>query len=201
MGPGNLARVIIYDPDHVGGLTWARRFHGATVDVAVTLVSEEESHPPKTNQAHDVGLISLASGRLDGLAFGAELKARFPWIEIAFWFDEGKGAPAAAAARSLGVRRLIPIGSLTIWLRTALGPLVRMARARREHAIAEESLPPVPEDSGGDCVLPLPEAERRFRETYLRRVLSETANHRTAAEKAGLPYTTFCSMLKKLNHP
>jgi hypothetical protein len=203
-GPPNglrgLARVIVYDPDHVEGLTVARRLNGAMVDLTVTVVSAPATHPPRANDPVDVGLINLAGGPLDGLAFGAELKALAPWIEIAFWFDERNGGPAAAAAaRSLGIVRLIPLGSLAIWLETALGPLVRMARARREHAIAEKALPPLSGDRGGDCTMALPEAERRFRETYLRRILSESANHRAAAERAGLPYTTLCSMLKKLN--
>jgi transcriptional regulator of aromatic amino acid metabolism len=44
----------------------------------------------------------------------------------------------------------------------------------------------------------LPEAERQFRETYLRRLLSESPSAKKAAERAGVPYTTLCSMMKKL---
>ena len=46
--------------------------------------------------------------------------------------------------------------------------------------------------------MPLPEAERSFRESYLRGLLAQATNARIAAQKAGVPYTTLCSMLKKM---
>jgi len=46
--------------------------------------------------------------------------------------------------------------------------------------------------------MPLPLAENLFREAYIRRVLAETGNRRKAAEVAGIPYRTFCDILKKL---
>ena len=195
----NLTRVIIYDSDQLEGLSIARRLNNALVNVAITVISAHQIPLPTTNHDFEIGLINAASARLDGLAFGAEIQERCPWIEIAFWFDESDPGPAVAAARSLGVTRLIPLASLTSWLQTSLGSLVRMAHARREYVLAARSLPPSPSCGEGYGRMALPEAERRFRETYVRRILSESTNHRAAAEKAGLPYTTFCSMLKKLN--
>jgi hypothetical protein len=88
---------------------------------------------------------------------------------------------------------------LVEWLDRALVPLARMARASRQHRAAEASLPPLPAPVDETTALPLPEAERRFRETYVRRILSQSANQSDAARLAGLPYTTFRSILKKLD--
>jgi transcriptional regulator of acetoin/glycerol metabolism len=76
-----------------------------------------------------------------------------------------------------------------------------MARAHREHLDGESALPPLPRDHVEEegAITPLPEAERRFRETYLRRLLADSTSNTVAARRAGLPYTTFYSMLKKLN--
>jgi hypothetical protein len=74
-----------------------------------------------------------------------------------------------------------------------------MARARREHLSAERQLPPLPSQESNDdgVAAPLPQAERLFREAYLRQLLSQSASRTIAARRAGVPYTTFCSMLKK----
>ena len=86
------------------------------------------------------------------------------------------------------------------WLDGALPSLARMARARHEHLSAERMLPPLPspDDWNDDGAPPLPQAERLFREAYLRQLLSRSGNRTIAARRAGVPYTTFCSMLKKL---
>jgi hypothetical protein len=154
--------------------------------------------PDGANEQIDVALVSLADARFDGLAFGAELGAAFPWIEIVYWFDEGGATPFAAAARSVGVRRVIPLTRLFDWLEGALPNLARMARARREHLSAERMLPPLPSQAGVEDDVALPQAERLFREAYLRQLLSRSGNRTIAARRAGVPYTTFCSMLKKL---
>jgi molybdenum-dependent DNA-binding transcriptional regulator ModE len=41
-------------------------------------------------------------------------------------------------------------------------------------------------------------AETRFRETYLRLLLAERGSRRRAADEAGVPYRSFCEMLRKL---
>jgi hypothetical protein len=168
--------------------------------MTVTVVTTRAASIDLPMEGVDVGVLNLADQQFDGLSFGAELGARLPWIETVFWYDERCAAPSAAAARSVGVRRVIPLGRLAGWLDDALPSLARMARARREHLRAEQSLPPLPAErvDRESIATPLPEAERRFRETYLRHLLSDSANHTIAARKAGLPYTTFCSMLKKL---
>lgn len=191
--------VLIYDPDRAQGLMIATRIRCSVCAGAVTRLTERVDSAELRGDIIDVCLINLAGERLDGLAFGAELCVRFPWIETVFWFDESAGAPAAEAARSIGIRRLIPLTRLSDWLDRALPLLGRIARARREQLNAETALPPVPLADGVEITLPLPEAERRFREAYLRRMLSDSSSHSVAARKAGLAYTTFRSMLKKMD--
>jgi hypothetical protein len=96
---------------------------------------------------------------------------------------------------------VIPLACLADWLDDALPGLARMARAHRDHLDGESALPPLPREHRDDdgTITPLPEAERRFRETYLRQLLADSASNAIAARRAGLPYTTFYSMLKKLN--
>jgi hypothetical protein len=191
-------RVLVYDPDRSQGLVIAGALRAALRGAIVTLVAERAGYRDLTGVV-DVALLNLATDRFDGLAAGAELAALFPWIETVFWFDEATGGPAAEAARSLGIKRLIPFVCVGDWLAAALPQLARMARARREHASAENDLPPLPQRAPCETAWPLPEAERRFREAYLRRILAETASPALAARKAGLPYTTFRSMLKKMD--
>jgi hypothetical protein len=145
-----------------------------------------------------VALINLSGPHCDGLAFGTELTRTLPWVEIVFWFDEKVDWPVVAAARSLGVLRVVPLGTLAAWLGGALTPLVRISRARREQMDAERALPPIPASDGVALTLPLPVAERRFRETYVRKVLADTSSRAAAARQAGLPYTTFVSMVTKM---
>ena len=169
-------------------------------EIVVSVTNARGTGPDGAGDQLDVALVSLADARFDGLAFGAELGATFPWIEIVYWFEEGGAAPLAAAARSVGVRRMIPLTRLFGWLDGALPSLARMARARHEHLSAERMLPPLPspDDWNDDGAPPLPQAERLFREAYLRQLLSRSGNRTIAARRAGVPYTTFCSMLKKL---
>jgi DNA-binding NtrC family response regulator len=195
------ARVLIFDPDRDQGLAVAGRLRRHRPATMVTVVTTRAAAADLPAEAIDVGLINLADRQFEGLAVGAEISARFPWVETVFWFDVHNATPSAAAARSVGIRRVIPLPRLADWLDDALPELARMARAHREHLNGESALPPLPrdhvDDEGG--ITPLPEAERRFRETYLRRLLADSASNTIAARRAGLPYTTFYSMLKKLN--
>jgi hypothetical protein len=197
--PPAVPRVLVFDLHGERGLSLATGLRRSRDELIISVTSARALGPDAAGDAIDVALVSLSDERFDGLAFGAELGATFPWIEIVYWFDEGGAAPFAAAAKSLGVRRMIPLARLLGWLDDALPTLTRMARARREHLSAERQLPPLPahEGSDGDLAGPLPQAERLFREAYLRQLLSRSESRTIAARRAGVPYTTFCSMLKK----
>lgn len=192
-------RVLVFDLLGERGLSLAGSLRLARDELIVSVASARGLGPDVACEQIDVALVSLSDARFDGLAFGAELGATFPWIEIVYWFDEGGATTFAAAAKSLGVRRVIPLARLLGWLDGALPNLTRMARARREHLSAERQLPPLPSQEGSDdgAAAPLPQAERLFREAYLRQLLSQSASRTIAARRAGVPYTTFCSMLKK----
>ena len=193
-------RVLVFDLDSARGLSLAASLRRLPHEIVVSVTNARGTGADGAGEQLDVALVSFADARFDGLAFGAELGATFPWIEIVYWFEEGGAAPLAAAARSVGVRRIIPLTRLFGWLDGALPSLARMARARHEHLSAERMLPPLPspEDGIDDSAPPLPQAERLFREAYLRQLLSRSGNRTIAARRAGVPYTTFCSMLKKL---
>jgi hypothetical protein len=192
---------LIFDPDREQGLTIAGQLRRSRPAMAITVVTARLAAADLPEDEIDVGLINLADRQFEGLAFGAQLSSRFPWVETVFWFDTHNATSSAAAARSVGIRRVIPLPQLAAWLDDALPGLARIARAHREHLDGENALPPLPRDHGDDdgAITPLPEAERRFRETYLRRLIADSASNTVAARRAGLPYTTFYSMMKKLN--
>jgi hypothetical protein len=199
ISPPAVPRVLVFDLLDERGLSLAASLRVARAELMVSVASARGLGPDVSGEQIDVALVSLSDARFDGLAFGAELGTTFPWIEIVYWFDEGGGTTFAAAAKSLGVRRVIPQARLLGWLDGALANLTRMARARREHLSAERQLPPLPSQESNDdgVAAPLPQAERLFREAYLRQLLSQSASRTIAARRAGVPYTTFCSMLKK----
>ena len=194
-------RVVIFDPDRDQGLNVAAQLRRRRPGAMITVVTARLAPADLPDAEIDVGLVNLADREFEGLAFGAQLSARFPWVETVFWFDAHNATPSAAAARSVGIRRVIPLPRLVEWLDDALPGLARMARAHREHLDSKSALPPLPEEPMEDAgaITPLPEAERRFRETYLRRLLADSGSNTVAARRAGLPYTTFYSMVKKLN--
>jgi len=190
------ARVLIYDPGtaphdlavRVGGLGVA----------TVTVIGGEPSADEVPREELDLAMLGLSRDRLAGLSVAVALSARCPWIETMFWYDDPSGVTAAVAARSLGITRVLPLDRLMKWLEVAFTRLAAAARARRELLRAQRDLPAFPSADLG-IRLSLPEAERGFREAYLRRLLSEEPNHAVAAQRAGVPYTTLCSMIKKLD--
>jgi hypothetical protein len=195
------ARVLIFDPDRDQGLAIAAELRRRRPATMINVVTSRLASGDVPDDGIDVGIINLADRQFEGLAFGAHLSSRCPWVETVFWFETRNAMPSVAAARSVGIRRVIPLARLADWLDDALPGLARMARAHRDHLDGESALPPLPREYGEDdgTITPLPEAERLFRETYLRRLLADSASNAIAARRAGLPYTTFYSMLKKLN--
>jgi CheY-like chemotaxis protein len=190
-------RVLVYDPERDGSEALVACLRRLSADAYIE-VSACGQAPPIATGDIDVAFLNVGAGSCDGLAVASRLMARGPWIQVVFWTRGGAEMPAALAARSFGVERVLLDVQLESWVEDAFAALVRMARGRREYLAAEETLPPVPQSATPLAGMSLPEAERRLRESYLRRLVAESCNDRAAARRAGVPYTTLRSMLEKL---
>ncbi len=192
--------LLVFDTraERASGLVQELRAGGARLDVTIFDLDRESKLLDRDRI--EVAAVNLDGAAPEGLVFAAELSAQVPSAQFVFWFDGEKSSPGEVAARSLGVQRIVPRARLVEWLAVALEPLARIARAKREQAEAEAALPqiPRPESDRSSKPMPLPEAERSFRESYLRALLAQATNARIAAQQAGVPYTTLCSMLKKM---
>jgi DNA-binding NtrC family response regulator len=153
--------------------------------------------------AHDlqpeIAVVDLLFRDSSGIALGIELQRQAPHVEVVFSVPH-LGSPEALAARDLGITRLVATAQLTEWLERSLDPLIEVARARRRLAAAERALARQPASEQAPAVqqLPLPVAEHRFREAYLRACMARAHGRREAAKLAGVPYTSLCVMLRKL---
>jgi hypothetical protein len=193
------AKLLIHEIDGDDRSEIDHQLRRAGVAVETTVVGDRAAELRFERDAIEVAAIKLTADSA-GLMFAAELVQRAPWVQLVFWASEHAPSSGAHVARSLGISRLIPLSQISHWLAAAVGPLARLARARRAALEAEATIPCIPEMPVRTCALTiaLPEAERQFRESYLRQLLSESPSAKKAAERAGVPYTTLCSMMKKL---
>lgn len=119
--------------------------------------------------------------------------------ELVFVVDEAC-SPQHLALRSRGFRYVVSQSELVDWFPAAMPRLGSLAQARRIVLSAcDDGLVPAeglatPKASG----VRLHAAETSFREMYLRSLLAEHGSRRKAAEEAGVPYRSFCEMLRKL---
>lgn len=173
---------------------WQRRgvrpLFAATATVAYETASREQP---------EVAIIDLMFRGGRGLAVAIELRRIAPDVEIVFVVDDS-AAPEVRAALDLGWERLVSAAGLEEWLDRGLKPLAKLARLERELRTTRREAETV---SAGDVVptvpnLPLSVAERRYREIFLRSKMATAGERREAARLAGVPYTTFCVMLRKL---
>jgi PleD family two-component response regulator len=147
----------------------------------------------------EVAIVDLLFRNGRGAAVAIELGRVAPDIEIVFVTDDST-APEVQAAIDLGWERLVSSEKLEAWLDRGLKPLAKLARLKRQLGVARREAETA---SAGDLVagvstLPLSVAERRYRETFLRSKMATAGERRAAARLAGVPYTTFCVMLRKL---
>jgi hypothetical protein len=147
----------------------------------------------------DLVLFRLGTSAGDGIANAIALTEQAPWLSPIFWVSHSESCLELRIAKALGLARVLSRENLLPWLHEAAQPMARLARARRVTWEAERALPPIPVRAAFDegALAPLPRAEQSFREAYLRSLLAHTTNRREAAERAGVPYTTLVSMLKK----
>ena len=124
----------------------------------------------------------------------------FGFPELVFAVDESCPAQRLALL-SRGYRHVISVTRLDGWLHEQLVSLCALAQARRiviraactaPTQVAALSLATSP---GVNMNLHL--AETHFRETFLRALLVEQGSRRRAAEAAGVPYRSFCEMLRR----
>jgi hypothetical protein len=148
--------------------------------------------------AFDAIVVDAAAGGGNALAWGASLLGGPQAAEVVF-FSEDSGAPEIAALRALGWPNLVAGRRARAWIIGALPILARVGRARRGLQCAQAEVPPPPDDEEQPSPsLPLGLAESRFREGYVRGILAREGNRTAAAERARVPYRTFCNIMRKL---
>src|SRR5215510_6202580 len=202
--PTCCSRVMVVDSGTEGAdalcLKLTTQFPGIRV---FTAGCECSGHAPaKISSDIDVIIVRLSTLGSSELAYALTLVQVTSASQVVFWAED-VSCPQVSAARAVGIRTIVPAEQFWPWLCEALPSLVLKARGQRFLDKAERSMPPVPrwveQCPHGSSRLPLLQAESLFRETYLRRLLTETSNCRRAAELAGVPYRTFYDMVKKLD--
>jgi hypothetical protein len=163
----------------------------------VTVV--EPGHSLAHLQPVDVALIHEERLGLDVSPLLCAPELGFP--ELVFVVDHA-GSAQHLALKSRGFRHVVSEGLLLEWFPGVVSELASLAQARRVVLRACADQPTQPEAAtsrtqGGRGVQ-LHVAETAFREIFLRSLLAEHGSRRRAAEEAGVPYRSFCEMLRKL---
>jgi CheY-like chemotaxis protein len=175
---------------------WAWQHRGVRPMFATTSTAAYETG---VREQPEVAILDLMFRNGRGCAVAIELRRLVPEIEIVFVVED-PSVPEVQAAWDLGWERLVSSESLEEWLDRGLKPLAKFARLKRQLTMVRQDAETasvgnvVPEVSN----LPLGVAERRYRETFLRSKMATAGERRAAARLAGVPYTTFCVMLRKL---
>jgi DNA-binding NarL/FixJ family response regulator len=193
------ARVVVVDDNQLRASALAAALKGASDTIVVV------SGPDSRAMQHDLFpadlvLLALGGRQVSALATGAEAVQRNPYAEVIFYCDD-PDAPEVSAAAVLGITRIVPAQNMAAWLSRAGALLARGAYLRRAAAatIAVAPEPPTLATSALDAArLPLPTAEMRFRESYIRCLLTQSGSRQEAARRAGVPYRTMCEMIRKL---
>lgn len=125
---------------------------------------------------------------------------RFGFPEHVFVVDDNS-VSQRLALMSRGYRHVICAEHVAHWLHEQLASLCTLARARRivlRACSAEAPRATLTLGPAAAGAKSLHSAETQFRETFLRALLTEHGSRRSAAEAAGVPYRSFCEMLRKL---
>jgi PleD family two-component response regulator len=175
---------------------WAWQHRGVRALFATTSTAAYET---ASREQPEVAIINLMFRNGRGSTVGVELRRVAPEIEIVFVVEDPT-VPEVQAAWDLGWDRLVSSEGLEAWLDRGLKPLAKFVRLKRQLTTVRQDTETA---SAGNVVpevsnLPLNVAERRYRETFLRSKMATAGERRAAARLAGVPYTTFCVMLRKL---
>ena len=191
------ARVVVVDDNKLPAAALAAALKGASD----TMSSTPAGHRPCDPSCFR-GPRLLRAGRTADRRTGDGRRAvqRNLYAEVNVYGDD-PDAPEVSAGAVLGITRIVPAQSMAAWLAHAGGLLARGAYLRRLAAatVAIAPEPPRLETSALDATrLPLPTAEMRFRESYIRCLLTQSGSRQEAARRAGVPYRTMCEMIRKL---
>ena len=175
---------------------WSWQHRGIRPVVASSATTAYEA---ASREQPEVALVNLMFRGGRGIAVAVELRRVAPGIELVFVVEDPT-VPEVQAAKDLGWERLVAAASLEDWFNRGLKPLAKLAKLKRQVAAAQREVETL---SAGNVVpavpsLSLDAAERRYRETFLRSTMATAGGRRAAARLAGVPYTTFCVMLRKL---
>jgi DNA-binding NtrC family response regulator len=199
-GPEEMACVVVVASSQIPQLSnpqWLRASGAGSVwgaDEARQAIELARRHQP------EVAVIELGFRECEGPAVGLQMALVAPHLQTIF-FTGADDDGGVAAARALGLERVVSLDEISSLLERLLSPLAEGVRLRRRldqvdrqvRALSQVSAQAAPRRR-----LALPEAERRYRETYVRSLLAETGNRREAALRAGVPYTTLCEIMRKL---
>jgi hypothetical protein len=168
--------------------------------VAELLVASVEPGTTKVASAPaDIALVYLGGDDLGALSWSLRMREALGTPEVVFIAADSTD-PVAAGLSEFGIRSILPVVEARAWL-LAEGPaLARLARARRLFEAAQarvygSSRPP---PHAGSPSTALFEAERRFRESYIRSLLALSPTRHEAARRAGVSYRTLSHILYKL---
>jgi len=193
------ARVVVVDENQLRASSLAAALKVAAEDVVVVSGPDGWALRSELFPA-DLVLLALGGRQVSALATGAEAVQRNPYAEVIFYCDD-TDAPEVAAAAVLGITRIVPANQMSSWLGRAGAQLARAACLRRAAAAMIDQAPEPPtlgSDNPSAPRLPLPTAEMRFRESYIRCLLTQSGSRQEAARRAGVPYRTMCEMIRKL---
>lgn len=191
-------RVLVVLPASTGRLELVQALSGNGMHVVEhepPRVDWSESLPPE-----EVDIAVFHASCLNLACAALALDSRFGFPELVFAVEDRCPAQRMALL-SHGYRHVISAARLATWLLEQVASLCMLARARRivlgacPATVASSDLT-LGNAAGGGMNLHV--AETHFRETYLRALLAEHGSRRRAADAAGVPYRSFCEMLRKL---
>jgi hypothetical protein len=170
---------------------------GSLGDVVVATVVDRDWKLLSNRAPVDVAVV--APERLGCTASLLFMKRLVGIPEMVFVIDD-VWSPQRFVLEGRGCRYVVTAADLGWWLVASLDRLCAIARTRRHAAEAlarrpdPPRLPPARDRAGGPT---LHAAETNFRQTYLRLLLAEHGSRRKAAVAAGVPYRSFCDMVRR----
>jgi hypothetical protein len=147
----------------------------------------------------DLLIVSLAAGDLSTLGWALAAHVRLGSPELLFIVESARD-PAAASLTQLGLAPVLAHDEAAGWGGAIARLLVEIRRGRRAREQLEGLLAQLEARRKRETTprSSLHAAEQRFRETYVRALLATSESRREAAERAGLPYRTFCQIALSL---